>query len=128
VSVLRTDHPVLRRKLTPEAFAELPHLLVAPAGRPGGIVDTALAKLGLRRRVAVDIPHFIAAPAIIRATDAIATLPERIAREMGHGLTIVDPPIALPPFTIETVWHERHQTDPAHAWFRYVVAEVAKGL
>jgi hypothetical protein len=47
---------------------------------------------------------------------------------MADGLRILAPPIELPRFTVETIWHERHHADPAHAWFRHVVAEVAKVL
>lgn len=129
VCVARAGHPALaKRRLTAKAFASLSHALVAPAGRPGSIVDTALGKLGLRRRVAIAIPHFIVAPAIIRETDAVATLPERIARTLGEGLMMFEPPIDLPSFTIETIWHERYHNDPAHAWLRRCIAEVARGL
>lgn len=128
VCIVRAGHPALGKPLTAKAFASLSHALVVPAGRPGSIVDTALAKLGLRRRVAIAIPHFIAAPAIIRETDAIATLPRRIALTLGDGLTLIEPPIALPTFTIETVWHERNHNDPAHAWLRACISEVSRGL
>jgi DNA-binding transcriptional LysR family regulator len=128
VCIARAGHPALRKRLTAKAFASLSHALVAPAGRPGSIVDTALGKLGLRRRVAIAIPHFIAAPAIIRDTDAVATLPERIARTMAKGLSIFEPPIALPSFTIETVWHERNHNNPAHAWLRGCIFKVARSL
>jgi DNA-binding transcriptional LysR family regulator len=128
VCIVRAGHPVLGKPLTAKAFASLSHALVAPAGRPGSIVDTALGKLGLRRRVAIAIPHFIAAPAIIRETDAVATLPRRIALTLGDGLVLIEPPIALPTFTIETVWHERNHNDPAHAWLRGCISEVSRGL
>ncbi|HET7714432.1 MAG TPA: LysR family transcriptional regulator [Bauldia sp.] len=128
VCAVREGHPAVGKKLTLEVLVKLPHVLVAPAGRPGGVVDAALTKLGLRRRVAVEIPHFLAVPAIVREIDAVATMPERIARAFGAGLRILAPPIDLPSFTIETVWHERHHGDPAHAWFRGLVAEVARSL
>jgi DNA-binding transcriptional LysR family regulator len=128
VCIARAGHPALGRRLTAKAFASLSHALVAPAGRPGSIVDTALGKLGLRRRVAITIPHFIAAPAIIRETDAIATLPQRIAQTLSDGLALFEPPMVLPSFTIETVWHERNHNDPGHAWLRGCISEVARGL
>ena len=56
VCVVRADHPQVGKRLTLETFIALPHALVAPGGRPGSIVDTALAKRGLRRRVALEIP------------------------------------------------------------------------
>jgi DNA-binding transcriptional LysR family regulator len=128
VCVVRADHPRVRKRLTLDTFVALPQALVAPGGRPGSIVDAALAKRGLRRRVALEIPHFLAAPHIVRHTDVILTIGERIAQAMADGLRILAPPIELPRFTVETIWHERHHADPAHTWFRHVVAEVAKEL
>ena len=128
VCVVRADHPGVGKHLTLETFLALPHALVAPGGRPGGIVDAALAKLGLRRRVALEIPHFLAAPAMVRETDIVLTVGERIAQALGDGLRILSPPIELPRFSVDTIWHERHHADPARVWFRRVVAEVAKGL
>lgn len=128
VCVVRADHPRIGKRLTLEAFVELPHALVAPGGRPGGIVDAALAKRGMRRRIAIAVPHFLAAPAIVRQTDVILTVGERIAKALGDGLRILSPPIPLPRFSVETIWHERYHADPARSWLRHVVAEVAKGL
>ena len=39
-----------------------------------------------------------------------------------------EPPLPLPPFTLYQVWHERRQEDPAHAWLRGVLAEIARAL
>jgi len=128
VCVVREGHPAGSGRLTLEAFLAHPHALVAPSGRPGGVVDSVLAKRGLRRRVALVLPHFLAAPHIVRQTDVILTVGERIARSLGAGLRLLAPPIPLPRFTVETIWHQRHHADPAHAWFRRVVADVAKAL
>jgi len=43
VCVVREDHPLLRRRPNAERFAALEHIQVAPRGRPGGVVDEALA-------------------------------------------------------------------------------------
>ena len=43
-------------------------------------------------------------------------------------MRLFDPPIKLPTFSIETVWHERNHNDPAHAWLRGVIAGVARTL
>ncbi len=95
-SLSRIGHPAIRRRLTLDAFVALPHVLVAPGGRPGSIVDTALAKLGLRRRVAVIIPHFLAALPIVRQSDAIVTIGRRLAVASRDGLRIHAPPLDLP--------------------------------
>lgn len=128
VCIVRKDHPMVGKRLSLDTFVALPHALVSPAGRPGGIVDTALAKLGLSRRVAIQVPHFVVAPEIVRQTDVILTVGERIARADREGLRILEPPLALPGFTVSTIWHERNHADPAHVWFRSMIADVAKSL
>jgi len=120
VCVLRRDHPAGAR-IDLEAFLRLPHALVAPLGGPGSFVDTALAELGHgRRRIALTIPHFFLAPALIAASDLIITLPERVAQLVcaSHPLRMVPLPIKLPAFDVALVWHDRVHRDPANAWLR----------
>lgn len=128
VCLSRVEHPTIGRRLTLDTYVALPHLLVSPGGRPGSIVDAALAKLGLRRRVAVVIPHFLAAPPIVRQSDAIVTLGRRLALASGEGLRIHPPPLELPDFAVALFWHERDHGDPAHIWFRRMVAGAAKAI
>ena len=120
VCVIRQDHPIGAR-LDLETFLRLPHALVAPLGGPGSFVDTALAELGHgKRRIALTIPHFFLAPALIATTDLVITLPERVARiiVMNYPLRIVPLPIKLPTIDISLAWHERVHHDPANAWMR----------
>jgi DNA-binding transcriptional LysR family regulator len=112
----RPDHPLWDGSLTPERFAAAPHLLVAPFGATTrGAVDVALQALGLSRRVVTFIPNFASAPELLRETDLIATLPSRLVMD---GLRHADPPLPLPDFEIEAVWHPRTHHDDAHRWFR----------
>jgi DNA-binding transcriptional LysR family regulator len=132
VCVVRERNPSVGKRLTLEQFLALPHALITPRGDTGGIVDTALAKLGKRRRVAVEVPHFLVAPFLVEQTDVVLTLAERVARALAPSvrLRVLAPPpeLELPGFDISLVWHERHRADPALAWFRNVVATVAKKI
>ncbi|WXA92733.1 LysR substrate-binding domain-containing protein [Pendulispora brunnea] len=130
VCVLRKGHPCARRRLDLETFVSLPHALVSPHGQAGAVVDIALARLGKRRRIAVEVPHFLAAPHIVRQTDTVLTLTERVARTFAPSLDLVliKPPLELPSFSMSMLWHERRRADPAHSWLRACVAEVAKGI
>ncbi len=132
VCVVRQDHPSIGKRLTLSQLVALPHALISPGGSTGGIVDAALAKLGKRRRIAVEVPHFLVAPFLVEKTDVILTLAERVASALAPAvrLRVLRPPpeLALPGFDVSLVWHERHQADPAHAWFRNIVATVAKEL
>lgn len=126
VCIVRRDHPALGRRWTPESFARMRHAFIAPRGRPGGAVDDALAALGLRRRVALLLPQFLAAPFVVAQTDLVLTVPERVARTFATSLplAIVPPPLDLPGFTMAMLWHDRLHDDAAHRWLRQYIVEV----
>ena len=130
VCVVRDGHPTVKKRLSLDEFIALPHALVAPRGESGSVVDTALAALGKKRRVAVEVPHFLVAPHVVRETDVILTLAARVANSLGPllGLRQLAPPIELEGFSMMMVWHERQHADPAHAWVRGRIAELAKEL
>jgi DNA-binding transcriptional LysR family regulator len=130
VCVVREDHPVVKKRLSLEDFVALPQALVAPRGDSGGVVDMALARIGKKRRVALEIPHFLVAPHVVRETDLLLTLAERIAKSLAPllGLRQMAPPLELEGFSMSMVWHERQHVEPAHVWLRGVVASAAKSL
>ncbi len=81
VCVVRRGHPRIRKRLTLRQYAELPHALIG-VGDPGPtFVDEALAEHGLRRRVALRIGHFLAAPLVVAETD----LCSRFRASSGSG-------------------------------------------
>lgn len=109
-----------------EAFAAAPHLLVAPQGGPAGPVDRALAALGLRRRVAVRLSHFLGVVEQVRASDLVTTLPRRLLIALGAPPErLFPPPVELPPLRVRAVWHPRAHGDPGVAWLRQSLVEVA---
>ena len=130
VCVVREGHPSVKRKLTLQRFLALDHLLISVLGTPGGPMDDALAQKGLARRIALYVPHFLTAPMLVAKSDLVLTVASRLARVMAPmvGLRIFPTPIPIPMFAIHQIWHERHQQDPAHAWFRGLIAQVAKGV
>lgn len=128
VCVVREGHPVVKRRLSLDDFVALPHALVAPRGEPGSIVDSALERIGKKRRVAVEVPHFLVAPHVVRETDVVLTLAARVAKSLAPllGLRQLPPPVELPGFSMSMLWHERQHVDPAHVWLRGLMAAVAK--
>ena len=128
VCAVRRAGPSTPGRLTVERFVKMNHVLVAPRGHPDSPVDDALAKLGLRRRVARSVPFFLAALDLVAQGDCIVTLSERLARRHASrfGLRILGLPLTLPPYDVCQVWHPRMHDDPAHRWLRTVVARAAK--
>src|ERR1700679_1096235 len=95
---------------------------LSPRGKEGSQTDDALAHLGLSRRVAVTVPHFLVAPHIVAQSDLVLTLAARVATMLAAplGLVILEPPskLRLDGFTMSAVWHERTHADPAQRWIR----------
>ena len=127
VCVVREGHALARGGLTLARYAAASHVLIAPGGLPGGPVDDALATRGLRRRVAVAVPHFLAAPHIVAETDLVLTVASRIAASFASvlPLRILELPFELPTVRVTMLWRERDHDDPAHVWFRERLAAVA---
>lgn len=129
VCLVRRGHPELRKRLTLERYLSLRHLVVAPTGTPGSLVDTALEAHGLERRIALRVTNFLIAPVVISETDFISTMPERLARRLAktYALEVFPPPLDLPRFEYCMAWHPRLDEDPAQRWLREFVAGVTRG-
>lgn len=122
VVLVRADHPLTKRKrpLSLEAYLSLGHLLVAPRGMPGSLVDTALEKIGQSRRVVARLQHFTSAPALVAQSDLAVTCPVSVfaATSQWFPLAALKPPIELGVDRTSCVWHSRSQDDPGHRWLR----------
>jgi DNA-binding transcriptional LysR family regulator len=126
VTLLRAGHPAAR-DWTLERFAALDHVLVTVMGDGRGVLDDDLERLGLRRRVALRLPHFQAAMAVVAKTDFVVTLPRSMAVRFAprFGLMALEPPITRPPFTTTLIWPEALAADPGIVWLRGIVREQA---
>lgn len=129
--IVRKGHPLADARMTLPRYAAASHVLVAPRGTPGSLVDDALAAAGRTRRIAVAVPHFLVVPHVVAASDLVATLPNRVAAFFADlvGLARASPPVELAPFQMAMAWHERMHEDVRHRWLREqllaVAAEVA---
>ena len=94
-------------------------MLVSVEGRVDGVVDRALARLGLSRRVAVRVAHFGSAALAVQSTDHICTIARKVAMRAGEvGLRVYEPPLALPAPSFVALWSHRYDEDLASCWFR----------
>jgi DNA-binding transcriptional LysR family regulator len=122
VVLLRKGHPILRKKrpLSLESYLSLGHVLIAPRGMPGSIVDSSLEKLGKSRRVVARLQHFTSAPVLVAQSELAVTCPASVMSVMSpwFPITAVPPPIELPIDHTSCVWHPRSQDDPGHRWLR----------
>ena len=128
VAVVRPGHPLSEGELSPLRFAQAMHVHVSRRDDDKGPIDSALAGLGLVRRVAVTVGGFSAALALARASDLVATVHERHTGNLYAGMHRFDIPLTLAPFTVSLLWHPRLDADTAHRWLRACVREVCRPL
>ncbi|MEU1664758.1 LysR family transcriptional regulator [Streptomyces sparsogenes] len=124
------DKAVLPAKggLSLEEWLERPHIMVAMRPDAQDEIETALAARGLRRRLAVTLPHWSAAVDLLPGTDLVLTVAGRTVGPMRRHRTLrkFTPPLDLPRFAYQQAWHVRRADDPAHRWLREAVLTCAR--
>jgi DNA-binding transcriptional LysR family regulator len=119
VIVTRSGHPFAR---TPslEHYCAAGHMVVSLSGDAHGFVDDALTRLGLTRRVALTVPSFFMAIALIATTDLLAAVPRSFALAFAppSGVVVREAPLDLPRFQIRAVIPKAALADAGVAWLR----------
>lgn len=130
VCLVAADHPCVQEQLSLEMWTKLPHALVGTGAGGPGVVDRALAEIGMSRRVALRVRSFLAAPLIVARSHLVLTLAAGLAAPFLDvlPLRVFPPPVELPRFALRAVWHERYGHEPALSWFRGVVLRAAQEL
>jgi DNA-binding transcriptional LysR family regulator len=126
VVVVRKDHPLTAETLSIEAYAAQSHVLVSPRGDTSGAIDRILVDLGMRRRIALLVATYLALPAALAASDLVATVPSRTARQIAATAEVAILPLPLDlEATVSMAWHRRAASEPAQAWFRSLLIDAA---
>jgi DNA-binding transcriptional LysR family regulator len=125
--VMRQGHPAARGRLSPAAFAALPHLEISSSDEDTGFVERWLGANGLTRRIALRAPYLSAAQ-ILAGSDLVATLSRRIAQHfIATAVLQLRPlPCQSPVVGTAMLWHRRFDNQPAHRWLRGLVAAVCR--
>lgn len=124
IGVMRAEHPLRLGKITLARYAGARHILVSRRGQDKGPIDDALAALGRDRHIATIVGGFSTALALARASDLIATVPERHTGSLRAGMHSFPLPFKLPAFTVSMLWHPRMDGDAAHRWLRGCVLDL----
>ena len=104
------------------------HLVVSHTGDAHGFVDKVLAKHGHSRRVALTVPNFMFALAVIAETDLIAALPRPFVAMHAprFGVVSIEAPLRLPAFRIRAIAPKVAMMDAGVAWLFDTLKEVVE--
>ena len=127
VCIAAGNHRSIKSRISIRQYANERHAAVFYKSEGPGVIDTILAQKGLTRHLAVLAPHFASVPFIVAESDLIATVPRRLAARFKKELRlqVLPVPFTIPPFRLSMLWHERVDSDPAHAWLRGLVVETS---
>lgn len=121
VVAMRVDHPAAAN-LDLETWVSYPHILVSGRGETQGPLDEILARQGLRRRVAVVVPSFALATALLLGSDLLAMLPSRSAPSPeDHRFALRPTPLPVEGFQLHLAWHRRREGHPLVAHVRALI-------
>ncbi len=126
VGVVRTRHPLCKGKVTAARYASAEHVQILRRDTDTSPIDAALLTLTLERRVIATVGGFSAALALARASDLVATVPERHTGNLRDGMYTFALPLGIPAFTVSLLWHPRMDGDPAHRWLRGCVRDACR--
>jgi len=118
IGVVRKGHPLSKGKITPSRYAAGRHICVSREGLDRGPIDEALKPLGLEREIVTIVGGFSTALGLARASDLIASVPERHTGNLRTGMHSFPFPVSMPEFTVSLLWHPRLDADQAHRWLR----------
>ena len=127
VGITRSGHRLSKGRMTPERYLAARHVVVERRGLRAAMVDEVLERKGLTRNAVATVSGFGPAIALARASDMVATVPEKHTAGLCDGMHKFNLPVPLENFTISLFWHPRLDADPAHRWLRALVLEICKG-
>jgi DNA-binding transcriptional LysR family regulator len=126
--ILRKGHPLAKRKWTIEDYGRVSHVGISILGDAGSDLDAQLARAGVRRRMALVTPHFMATLATVAQTNMASTISRVFAEKFADQFNLVlkAPPLPNVDLDLTVVWSRVRAADPVLAWVREAIREAAK--
>jgi DNA-binding transcriptional LysR family regulator len=123
VIAVRSGHPFADDP-TLERYCEMQHLVVSFTGDPHGFVDEILATQGYSRRIALTVPSFMFALAVVADTHLISALPRRFVamHAARFGVLSLDAPLPLTNFQLNAIAPRAAMMDAGLAWIFNLLA------
>lgn len=126
------DESVRKAPRTLTDYQSARHIMVTYERNERMEFDRVVQEMGIVRPMAVTVSSFAGVATFLRGSDLLASLPGLLHRGLMAGFAKATLPFKYPELPMYMVWHQRHQTDPAHRWLRgqleTVTQEILSGL
>lgn len=119
-------HPRIRDELSLGQFLAEGHIVVNPWNEARGVIDRILDSMNIRRRIVIELPGMLSAPAIVAGSELIITLPEKAVRTLfrAEDLRCFSVPFSVPPYLLNASYDSEISASPGHHWMRKLIADV----
>lgn len=129
VCLMRSRHPAAEGALTLPRIIAHEHMKVSMSPTDVRFVDDVLAGLGHQRKIALNVPHWLLVPHVLKRTDLLAVMPGHLATAlMDTDLRMKELPFRSAPFHWMMYWHRRHDQSKANRWLREELRRVCAEL
>lgn len=130
VCVAAADHPSLGDSISVEEYLELPHVALSFGKEASTMEEVALRHMSLEIDVRGTARGFATLFSMLQGTSLIGLFPRRMAIHLSQQTPakILEMPFDIGKLAESLIWHERHDTDPAHSWFRNLLIDTARTL
>lgn len=110
---------------TAEDYSDADHAIAGFGGNDKSIVEKALERQGMRRKVGFVSPTASTLGEFLLGTKMIATMPLGLAENSFSKLAYCEPPVSLPALNYNLVWHRRYEHSGRSAWIKKILLETA---
>jgi DNA-binding transcriptional LysR family regulator len=107
-----------------DAFCARRQVFPTPWDSERNMIDGWLQQQGRSRQIAARTNNYLAALRLIPASDLLLVLPARVHELLGDAHTAASPLPNLPSFSLEMLWAQPFDQDPANIWLREQILSV----
>jgi DNA-binding transcriptional LysR family regulator len=128
VGLVDASHP-LNGDITLDQFYSYPHVVTQFHGMPRSVEDNFL-ELSSEHSPRIRVPSFLSVGPLVAGTDMIGLVPSLLTPLLLgiRNLKVVIPPAEIAAAPLRSLWHARHDDDPAHQWLRSTIAAASVRL
>jgi DNA-binding transcriptional LysR family regulator len=130
VLLVSIDNAAVGDSMTVQDMIEAPMVVAYNTGTGRNTAVHQMQLAGLEPTVDTVTESFVIIPFLIAGTDRIGLVPEMLARRLPAlaDVRIIPCPFPVADLVESLWWHQRHQDDPGHRWFRSMLVRAAASV
>ncbi|HET8936205.1 MAG TPA: LysR family transcriptional regulator [Polyangiales bacterium] len=127
VCAISTGNTEVADALSEAQFCQLGHISYSHPPYGFTLLDHFAGPITRNLRIQAMTDSFLDLPFLLRGTNLIALVQERLGRQLeaAADIRLVDCPVKLSPLNISMWWNALYEKDFGHAWLRATIVEVA---